>query len=43
LSGVEGHTCERLPIESLDAGEAQGFLGYRRANSHEGKDGLGVG
>lgn len=36
LSGVEDYARERLPPESLDAGEAPRFLGYRRADGRVG-------
>lgn len=36
LSGVAAYAPERLPEESLDAGIAPGFLGYRRADGRVG-------
>jgi altronate hydrolase len=36
LSGIEGYAREPLPVAPLDAGEAPGFLGYRRADGRVG-------
>ncbi|MEA3053134.1 MAG: altronate hydrolase [Sphingomonadales bacterium] len=36
LGGVEGYAPERLPAETLEAGEAPRFMGYRRGDGRVG-------